>query len=344
MKKYILTLISLFVINIMFCQNVLKDKMKVFEDSVSIKNYGMVGLYKNKNSIKKYAIGKSSLSEKMNVDNVFNIGSLTKTFTSILILQDIENGKIKLTDSIGAYFPEELCQNENVDLNITIEQLLRHRSGLGEIVVDSLSNKAFQNPYFEYNYTFLFNKIPKPTSIANIEYKYCNTNYILLGYILEVVNDKPYSELLKERIFEPCKMENSYSYYSKNIQNVAHPIFNGEDLSEFGFFKYYQRYAFSAGCISSNVSDLYRFFTSLYNHKLLSKNSFNKMTEFGEENYGLGIEQYYINNEYYIGHSGDNISFKIRNFYNIKNKKLLILISNQYKDKYVMKVAKLILK
>tara|TARA_R110000868_G_scaffold342354_1_gene603178 strand:- start:1081 stop:2037 length:957 start_codon:yes stop_codon:yes gene_type:complete len=318
--------------------------MKIYQDSISSAKYGMVGLYKTKNGVQKYAIGKSSFSQNMNVDNVFNIGSLTKTFTAVLILQDIESGKIKLNDSISDYFPEELCQNKNVDLKITIEQLLRHRSGLGEVVVDSLFNQAFQNPYFEYNNTFLFNKIPKPTSKSNTEYKYCNTNYILLGYILEIVNDKPYSELIRERIFKPCKMENSFSYYSKNIKNVAHPIYNREDLSESGYYKFYQNYAFSAGGISSNTDDLSRFFSSLYNQKLITKYSFDQMTKFNVEGYGLGLEQYKINNNYYLGHSGDNISFKVRNFYNVKNQNLLILISNQYKDKYIMKVAKQILK
>lgn len=318
--------------------------MKIYEDSISNAQYGMVGLYKIKNGVEKYAIGKSSLSKKMNADEVFNIGSLTKTFTSILILQEVEKGYIKLNDSLKTYFPQELCQNKNVDLNITIEQLLRHRSGLGEVLVDSVFNKAFQNPYFEYNYAFLFNKIPKPVSKLDTEYKYCNTNYILLGYILEVVNDKPYSEILKERIFEPCKMKNSYAYYSKKIKNVAHPMLKGEDLSEVGFFKYYQNFAFSAGGISSNTDDLYSFFTNFYNYKLISKKSFEKMTEFGSEGYGLGLEKYTINNNIYFGHGGDNISFKIRNFYNLKTKNLLILISNQYQDKYVMKVAKKILK
>ena len=67
------------------------------------------------------------------------------------------------------------------------------------------------------------------------------------------------------------------------------------------------------------------------------------MTEFGPEGYGLGLEKYKINNTIYFGHGGDNISFKIRNFYDSKTKNVLILISNQYKDQYVMKVARKIL-
>jgi hypothetical protein len=68
------------------------------------------------------------------------------------------------------------------------------------------------------------------------------------------------------------------------------------------------------------------------------------MAKFGTEGYGLGLEQYKINNNNYLGHGGDNISFKVRNFYDTKNQNLLILIANQYKDKYMMKVAKQVLK
>ena len=279
----------------------------------------------------------------MNENQVFNIGSLTKTFTAVLIMQEVEKGNIQLNDSLNIYFPKEFCENDNVDLGITIEQLLRHRSGLGEVVNDSLFNKAFGNPYFDYNYSFLFNKIPKPTSEPNSKYQYSNTNYILLGYILEVVNDKPYAEILKERIFAPLKMKNSYAYYSKNIKNVAHPILFGEDLSESGFFKYYQSYLFSAGAISSNTNDLYNFFKALYNYKLVSRESFEKMISFGKEGYGMGLQKQVVDGKVYLGHGGDNISFKIRNFYDAKTKNLLILISNQYKDKYIMKVANQIL-
>ena len=343
MNKFLITIIYILLSNSLLSQINLKNAMRVYEDSISNEEYGMVGLYKTKNGVEKYSIGKSSISQKMSPDAVFNIGSLTKTFTSILILQEVEKGNIKLDDSIRTYFPQELCQNENVNLDITVEQLLRHRSGLGEVLVDSIFNNAFQNPYFDYNYAFLFNKIPKPVSKLDTEFKYCNTNYILLGYILEVVNDKPYSEILRERIFGPCEMKNSYAYYSKNIKNVAHPMLKGEDLSQVGFFKYYQNFAFSAGEISSNTDDLFKFFTNFYNYKLISKKSFEIMTEFGTEGYGLGLQKYTINRNVYIGHGGDNISFKIRNFYNLKTKNLLILISNHYQDKYVMKVAKKIL-
>lgn len=343
MKKHLLFSFIIFFSNIYFGQNILEKTMNKYSDSLKSKNYGMVGFYKTNNKIQRFAVGYSAPSEKMTEDKVFNIGSLTKTFTAVLILQEEEKGNLKLRDSLKTFFPQEFCQNKNVDLNITIEQLLRHRSGLGELIIDSLGNNAFGNPYFEYNYAFLFNKIPKPVSKPDTEYKYCNTNYILLGYILEILNDKPYSEILKERIFEPCSMKNSYAYYSKTIKNIAHPIYNNEDLSDIGFFQFYKNFSFSAGGISSNSDDLYKFFTALYEYKLISKKSFSKMSNFGKEKYGLGLEKYTINNKTYFGHPGDNISFATRNYYNPQTKDLLILMSNQYKDRYIGKVVKDIL-
>lgn len=343
MKKHLLFSFIIFFSNIYFGQNILEKTMNKYSDSLKSKNYGMVGFYKTNNKIQRFAVGYSAPSEKMTEDKVFNIGSLTKTFTAVLILQEEEKGNLKLSDSLKTFFPQEFCQNKNVDLNITIEQLLRHRSGLGELIIDSLGNNAFGNPYFEYNYAFLFNKIPKPISKPDTEYKYCNTNYILLGYILEVINDRPYSEILKERIFEPCSMKNTYAYYSKNIKNIAHPIYNNEDLSDIGFFQFYKNFLFSAGGISSNSDDLYKFFTALYEYKLISKKSFSKMSNFGKEKYGLGLEKYTINNKTYFGHPGDNISFATRNYYNPQTKDLLILMSNQYKDRYIGKVVKDIL-
>lgn len=344
-KKRHLFLILFFVIsNFCFGQNSFKNAILKYKDSITAKNYGLVGLHKKNNKVEKIAIGIATSDEKMTTDKVFNIGSLTKTFTAVLTLQEVEKGNIKLSDSLKKYFPLDFCKNENVDLDITIEQLLCHRSGLGEIVVDTLVNQASADPYFEYNYTFLFNKIPKPISKPNTTYKYCNTNYILLGYILELVNDKPYSEILRERIFSPCNMTNSYSYYSKNIKNVAHPMFKGDDLSDTVFFRYYQNFGFSAGGISSDLDDLNQFFTNLYNYKLISKKSFDQMTDFGTGKYGLGLEKYMINNEIYYGHAGDNLSFSVRNYYNPKTKDLYILMVNQFNGSYISKAVSEIFK
>ena len=335
----IILILQSFVFNDFSAQNNFKNTIIKYSDSVSSKNYGLVALHKKNKKVETIAIGNAYPNKKMTSEMVFNIGSLTKTFTAVLVLQEIEKGNMKLNDSLHTYFPSELCSNPNVDLDITIEQLLTHKSGLGELVVDSLFNKAFSNPYFEYNHTFLFNKIPKAIAKPNTKYDYSNTNYILLGYILEVINDKPYSEILRERIFEPCGLKNTYAYYSKNIKNVAHPIYKNIDLSDEGFFKYYQNYAYSAGGISSNLEDLSKFFDHLYNLKLINKESFTNMVTLGSEKYGLGIEKYKINNEIYYGHGGDNISFRVRNYYHPKTKELTIIMANHYKDPYSLKIV-----
>lgn len=325
-------------------ENNLESIMKKFSDSIISKNYGMVGLHKINGKTEKFAIGLAYEDEKMTTDKIFNIGSLTKMFTSVLVLQEIEKGNLRMSDTIGAFFPKELSQNDNVDLGISIENLLYHRSGLGEVVVDSLFNQAFQNPYFEYNYTFLFNKIPIRHFKNGLKYEYSNTNYILLGYILEVINDKPYSDLLSERIFKPCKMENSYGYFSKSLDNIAHPIFKGQDLTPYMSYHYFKNYSFSAGGISSTIDDLNNFFTHLYNTDILiSRNLFKKMTSF-KDNYGLGIERIELEKNgkktVYFGHAGDNISYKVRNYYNPKTQEMIILMANQWLDPYIDKVRK----
>lgn len=348
MKLNLTIIFSILALNFCFGQNSKENNlasiMEKFSDSITAKKYGMVGLHKVNGRTEKYAIGLAYENEKMTTDKVFNIGSLTKMFTSVLVLQEIEKGNLKLSDTLGTFFPRELCKNDNVDLGISIENLLYHRSGLGEVVVDSLVNQAFENPYFEYNHTFLFNKIPKPHFKKGVKYEYCNTNYILLGYILELINDKPYSDLLKEQIFKPCKMKNSYGYFSKSLDNIAHPIFKGQDLTPYMFYQYFKNYSFSAGGISSTIDDLNNFFTNLYTTNILiSRNSFKKMTSF-KDDYGLGIERIELKKNgkktIYFGHAGDNISFETRDYYNPKTYEMIILMANQWLDPYIYKVRK----
>lgn len=346
MKKKYSILILLMVFQFSFSQKNENKKssltaiMNTYSDSLLSKKYGIVGLHKINGKTEKHAIGLSSLTEKMTTDKVFNIGSLTKTFTAVLVLQEVEKGNLKLSDSLGKFFPKKYLPNENVNSEITIEELLYHRSGLGELVNEETFNRAFVFPYYEYNFSFLFQKIPKPTSERNTKFEYCNTNYILLGYILEIINDLSYSDLIKTRVFDVCEMKSSYPYFSKSIKDIAHPMYEGEDWFDDLNLYFYKNFCFSAGGIASTLDDLEKFFDNLYlKNTLISKESFILMTTF-KDGFGLGIEEIMINGSIFFGHGGDNISFKNRNVFNPETKELLILMSNHFKDKYIVKIGR----
>lgn len=315
-----------------------KEIINKYSDSVANKDYGIMALIKHDGKIHKEAIGWAADSVKMTPEKVFNIGSTTKLFTAVLIMQEIEKETINLNDSIGLFFPK----NENVDPGITIEELLRHRSGLGEIVVDSIFNEAASNYFSEYNSSMIYDKIPPPQFARNEDSKYTNTNYLLLGYILEIINNLPYSEILHNRIFDPLNMDDSYAYYSSNIENAAHPMLKGKDIGKYLNFKFYKNFGFAAGAISSTLDDLEHFFTALYeSDSLVSRSTFEQMIDF--ENYGYGIDIIPAesdNGSYSLyGHGGDNISFTSKNYYNPKTKDLIILASNHFRDPFTAKIS-----
>ncbi|WP_405377947.1 serine hydrolase domain-containing protein [Nonlabens sp. Asnod3-A02] len=321
-------------------KRIIPSILDTYKDSLKLKRFGIGALVRHDNITETYAIGIAGDSLEMTPDKVFNIGSLTKTFTSVLIMQEVEKGTISLSDSLVKYFPQDMIKNDNVDLSITIEQLLRHRSGLGEVLIDSIANSSLVNPHYEYNHVSFFNKIPKPLSLPGEKYEYNNSNYLLLGSVLEFVTNRSYHDLLRERIFEPAGMNNSYGYYSPSIKNAAHPMFEGVDYANYVFYNFYKDVAYSAGGIASTLKDLELFFIHLYEKELfIKKETLSQMLD-TDSDYGLGISIFDRRKDLLlIGHDGDNFSFSTRNYYNTKTGDLVITFSNLFVPPYLNKIT-----
>ena len=264
-----------------------------------------------------------------NQNKVFNIGSATKTFTAVLILQEMEKGNLKLSDSIGSF----LSSIPNIDGTVTIEQLLRHQTGFGEIVGDQEWD-AYDDPDDQLFRQDLFRNVPERDTSKIDKFQYTNTNFILLGEILEKVNDESYFELLKKRIFEPCSMYNSYPYVSRTIPNLVHPTNEKEykDVYSGINYKFFANYAFAAGSIASSLEDMVRFYEHLYEKEtLLSKETFALMIDFKNGSYGLGIEKLVVNGKTFIGHGGNNQGYAYRNYYNPENGDMVLYYNNRFR-------------
>lgn len=283
---------------------------------------GVAYLIRRGDQIETGSLGQYDFDE----NTVFNIGSNTKTMTAVLVLQEQENGHLSLSDSIGTY----LDQIENVDGSISIETLLRHESGLGEVCGEHFMSYFYSTEDSAYRSDFL-DKIPAPDTSMRGKYDYCNTNYVLLGHILEKVTDRSYSDLLRERIFEPCAMTHSHPYLHKGIKNLATPTMHGEDVSKHLNHKFFSKYAFSAGSIASTLNDMLRFYDHLYTKgTLLSEASFALMTDFDSGEYGMGMMTEKLGGTPYIGHGGNNIGYTYRNYFDPKSGNLILLFGNDY--------------
>ncbi len=299
----------------------LQTIQKKYNTLLQEQNKGVGVLIKKNNKINTLQLGKHQLTS----EKVFNIGSATKTFTAILFLQEVEKGNLKLTDSIGAY----LSPIKNVDGALTIETLLSHESGLDEVI-----GKNIKEIYYSKNDTLLNSNLldeieeNNPKQIG--KFNYCNTNYLLLGKIIEKITDKNYFDLVRERIIEPLQITNTYPYVSKSLPNLVTPHSDGKDISEFLDYRYFANIANAAGSIASTLTDMEIFYTSLFETELLlKKESLHIMMTSGNETYGLGLFKPDNNSGNYYGHGGNNIGYSFRNGYNPITKNLYLLFTNE---------------
>lgn len=218
-------------------------------------------------------------------DTAFYIASLSKMFTAACILLLKEQGKLKLTDSVGEYFSDYKKGG-----HVTVKQLLGHVSG----ILNFTASQAFWD---------LGDKIQSPDDIyefikdMDLEWEtgsrfgYSNTNYILLGLIIEKLSGKRYGDFLEEYIFTPLNMTHSGYTPKSRCADILNMAIGYDTLcpQPAAAEKVNPAIPFAAGGIHSCVNDLLKWSIDLFNGKVLAKESLQEMITADRGDYGLGI-------------------------------------------------------
>lgn len=273
------------------------------------------------------------VAEKIaNRNTKYRIGSITKTFTAVIILQLIDEGKLSLGTTLSKYFPK--IPNAS---KITIEDLLRHQSGLFNITQQKDIKKWASKPQSRKQMLARFIKngtVFEPK--ASMEYS--NTNYILLSYIAEEIEKKSYASILRDKIIIPLKLKRTefgkminsknneaFSYYFENKK--WHKNEKQTDMSV----------PMGAGSITATTTDLTKFYNALFNDSLISKKLLKQMTTtFG--NFGLGISELQFKGMKIFGHAGSIDGFQSYALF-IPRKKVAIAITTNALNKGILSVV-----
>ena len=282
-----------------------KAKLDQFFDRLAEKNKAMGSLTIAKDGKVLYtrAIGYSQISgtEKrpLTEANRFRIGSITKMFTAAMILQLVEEGKLKLTDTLDKFFP----QIPNAK-KITIVQILGHRSGIHDSILDPNLRPTASTTAITKDEMLAIISRGAPNFEPDTQHRYSNSGYLLLGLIIEKLTGRSYGEALQERITSRIGLKDTYTA-TGNID-----VNKNESLTYFhlgGEWKQvpetHPSLLFSAGSIVSTPNDLAKFIQALFDGKIVSKESLDRMKTMRDGD-GLGMEPFTFAGKTFYGHTG----------------------------------------
>lgn len=222
--------------------------------------------------LESYGMANKDFGIPNTTDTKYNIGSINKTFTQVALGQLRDAGKLDFSKTLRTYLPD--YPSEVAD-KITIQQILQHSSGLGDIFGPAYANMPKDRLRRLSDYLPLF--VDKPLEFApGSSQRYSNAGYIVLGLVIEKLSGMTYDEYVKTKIFAPLGMNDTAAYDSDAIvPKRAIGYTRGED----GVLRanIYMRpgRASSAGGGYSTVMDLYRFTRDA--RKVMSETSFNRM-------------------------------------------------------------------
>jgi CubicO group peptidase (beta-lactamase class C family) len=232
-------------------------------------------------------------------DVKFRLGSLTKQFTATLILLEQQDGKLSIDDPISKYLPDAPKTWDK----ITLANLLHHTSGIPNFTADPAFGVWRLAPHTPAEELAFFSA--KPLDFApGSKYSYSNSNYEVLGDILEKVSGKTYGELLRQRLFDPLGMKDT----GLDADDLILPKrASGYAPSPAGLI--YARsesmtVPWAAGSLYSTTHDLLTWERGLFGGKILTPASLKLMTTPGKGNYGLGVEVAHVDGVTVVNHGG----------------------------------------
>lgn len=286
----------------------LNDYMKSLEENKNF--YGSVLVAKDGKVLLNNGYGFADLNQKTKNKSgtKFAIGSVTKQFTAMGIMQLVEQDLIKVDDKISKYIPSAPYGDK-----ITIHNLLTHTSGLvnytnlNEFLTGNIKNKK------PIELIEIIKDLPLEFQPGE-RFEYNNTGYLLLGMIIENVSEKPFEDYLKENIFNPLNMKDTGISYGKNNETPDSTPYVGHLEVQPIDDKLLLSQAYGAGNMYSTVEDLYRWDRALNTEKLVKKETLDKIfkghTPITEEvSYGYGWMIEDTENRREIYHGGNTFGY-----------------------------------
>ena len=263
-----------------------------------------------------------SIKTAENQKNIFEIGSITKVFTSTVLALLVVNEKINLTDEINSYYPFAFKDN----IKINFESLANHTSGLPRLPENlDLSNKI--NPYKNYGKTEIDEYLKNLLKLENKTYSYSNLGAGLLAYTLGLSQKTNFQKLLQNKIFDKYKMKNSFTS-SRNLGNSLIKGLNtkGEIVTNWDF-----DVLFGAGGILSTTEDLAIFANAQFNPKNKELELTRRTTFDIKENTKIGLGWHKLestNGENLVWHNGGTGGYSSSMVMKVEEKKAVIILSN----------------
>lgn len=273
-----------------------------------------------------YWNGASGLSdiyslEQMDTNYLFHLCSMNKMYVSAMIFQLKEQGLLSLTDTIGMYVPA----TSNIPSSTTLANLLKHRSGIADVTdYPNVANIWYGYPDSIWSHLQTIQTlVGSPIFAQGINFDYSNTNYILLGMVIEQITGNTFASELHQRFLSPLNLSHSFfrpqdslaailtpgwtSFSSPNVYNTdASPVINDCSASML----------FTAGSMFATPSDVCRFTRELWMGNIISTASLDTMKQCtnvnfggGCDGYGYGTMRYQFNGKTYYGHAGDFFGF-----------------------------------
>ncbi|MGY0408918.1 MAG: serine hydrolase domain-containing protein [Polaribacter sp.] len=353
MKRFIIIFIIGFTL-IVGCKKSSKELLakrtpaQTLVDSFSKNNHdaGVLLLTQINNKSSIYSAGYASVDtkEKVTKNSLFEIGSASKMFTAIAIMQLIEDGKLSLKTTLNTLYPSGDIQKlakyngKNYWDKVTVEMLLNHTSGFIDYLnvydSDEEALKIFNNSKKQYTFNDIVNlaiNYGDANFIPDSKFSYSNTNYIILGNIISKISKTPWRTYIENHIFKKTGLKNTVfgskmspkqkerlvtGYYKKQITNMPFTL------------------AGSAGAIVSNAYDLQKFLTYWVEGK------FYKNPEMLKDQISTGVHNMYPDTDLLkyalgvmeldgtLGHAGQTFGFQSYLAINLTTKNTHIILIN----------------
>ncbi len=306
-----------------------KQSEIIFENAIIFPNQTQIAIAIIENGKAKfYGIKRvnDTISTKVNSKSIFEIGSISKVFTSTLLANSVLNKQIKLSDNINQYLKFPL----KGDVKLSFKDLANHTSGLPSLPSNLDVNANPENPYKNYSEDDLQNYLTKSLDSIQIlkgKYQYSNLGAGLLGYTLTIINGKSYENLLQDLIFSKYNMPNSTTKKDQLKEVLVKGLNeNGKEVPNWDL-----SVLVGAGGILSNVEDLSKFAIAQFDTRNTELELTRQRTFAINDDMEIALGWHMVESENmdkWLWHNGGTGGYSSSMAVDVKHKNAVIVLSN----------------